>query len=251
MIYNFALTTGFLKVAFLPMLLALPLALLLFNKRSVSQIDLFISFGIIIALIACQFLPSYPRYYISVFPFFLIALALLVPLDAGSFSIDLKTMSPDIIAGLFGFMAVFLIFVNTSAVLTENNNYCAFDRTVAVYTPDAKEAYTETIDFLESVSAQKAYSVVPMISALAPDIKFTPDFDAYSIVWLEKESPDKFIQDQISEGVDYIVVSNVWIGNIGPADIAQGLVAAISKRGRLVKIINPDSLDFFTIYAIN
>jgi hypothetical protein len=251
MIYNFALTTGFLKVAFIPMLLALPLALILLNKRSASQLEMLVAFGIITALVVCQFLPSYPRYYISVFPFFLIALALLVPLDAGLLSSDLKAMSPGIMAGLSAFMAVFLIFVSTSAVLTENSNYSEFDHTTAVYTPDAKEAYMETIDYLDSIHAQKVYSVDPMISALAPGIAFTPDFDAYSILWLENESPDTFIQDQISQEVDYIVVSNIWIGNIGPNNIAQELLTAITARCRLVKIINPDSLDFFTIYAVN
>jgi hypothetical protein len=136
-------------------------------------------------------------------------------------------------------------------VLTENSNYAEFDHTTAVYTPDAKEAYTETIAYLESVSAQKVYSVDPMISALAPGIAFTPDFDAYSILWLENEAPDTFIQDQISQGVDYIVVSNIWIGNIGPNNIAQELLTAITARCRLAKIINPDSFDFFTIYAVN
>ena len=253
LIYSIASASGFGKIDFLPMILALPLALILLNKRSASKIAVSLSFGIIIAFIACQFLPAASRYYISIFPFSLIALSLLVPLDQGLLSIDLKTISPNILSGLAALMAIFVIFISTSVVLISNGSYCEFDNPFdnasSLYTPDAREAYTETIDYLKSISAQKVYSVDPMISALASSIKSSTDFDAFSSIRLGKESPDNFIQNQISQGVDYIVVSNIW--NMGHSDIGQELLNAISARYHLIKIINPDSFDFFTIYAVN
>jgi len=243
-------TTPTAKLAYLPIFLSLPVALIILNKRTLSSVEIFMSFGIIITMFFCQFLSLIPRYYLSMYPFFLLGLSFLIPQDANLMKADIKVLSPPVKSVLISVVAIFLLFISLSCVLLVN--YGEYDEGTIIPSPDANYVYQQTDNFLNSISAKTVYSVNPIFTALDPKLKFTSDFDTYSLLWMVRESPDQFIQDQIDQGVDYVVIDNIWLANIGPDNSpAQELVQAVQNQGRLVGIVAPGLPTFATIWALN
>ena len=235
------------KLAYLPAFLALPVALLVLNKHTLSAAEIFISFGLFFTLFFCQFLALIPRYFLSMYPFFLLELSFLMPQEANLIKADFKSLSPPVRTALLGIIASFLLFISLSCVLLVN--YGEYDQAIIIPSPDAHYVYQQTDNFLNSISAKAVYSVNPIFTALDPKLQFTSDFDTYSLLWMGTESPDHFVKDQIAHGVDYVVVDNNWLANIGPP--AQELSQSIENRGRLVGIVAPGLPTFTTIWALN
>ena len=109
--------------------------------------------------------------------------------------------------------------------------------------------YQQTDNFLNSISAKKVFSIDPMVLALDPGLGFTSDFDTYSALCMVKVSPSQFLQDQVTQGIDYAVIDNSWLTNIGPP--AQALSQVIESQAQLVGIVAPGSPDYLTIWALN
>jgi len=238
------------KLAYLPIFLALPVALIVLNKHLVSPAEIFVSFGIIIAMVFCQFMLPAPRYYVSLYPFFLLGLSFLIPQDANLVNVDIKSLSPQITSALISIVAVFFLFISAGCVLLVN--YGEYDTGVVIPTPDARYVYQQTDNFLNSISAKKIYSVDPIFTALDPKLGSTTAVDTFSLLWLAKESPEQFIRDQIAQGVDYVVVDNTWINfPTNTNNQAAGLVSAMQSHGRLVGIVTPGLPIFTTIWALN
>ena len=235
------------KLAYLPALFALPVALLVLNKHTLSPVEIFISFGLIFTLFFCQFFALIPRYYLSLYPFFLLGLSFLVPQEANLMKADIKALSPPVKSALLGIIAIFLLFISLTCVLLVN--YGEYDEGIIIPSPDANYVYQQTDNFLNSISAKTVYSVNPIFLALDPKLQFTSDFDTYSLLWMGTESPAQFIQDQVAQGVDYVVIDNNWLANIGPP--AQELSQAVENQGRLVGIVAPGLPTFTTIWALN
>jgi 4-amino-4-deoxy-L-arabinose transferase-like glycosyltransferase len=235
------------KLAYLPAFLALPVAWLVLNKRTLSPVENFIVFGMIFTFFFCQFFMLIPRYYLSLYPFFLFSLSFLVPWDADFLKVDFKLLTPAVKSALICFIAVFLLFVSLSCVLLVN--YGEYDEGIIIPSTDAHYVYQQTDNFLNSISAKKVFSVDPMVLALDPGLGFTSDFDTYSALCMVKESPSQFLQDQVAQGVDYAVIDNSWLNNIGPP--AQALSQVIESQARLVGIVAPGSPDYVTIWALN
>ena len=235
------------KLAYLPAFLALPVVLLVLNKQTLSPAEIFISFGLIFTLFFCQFLALIPRYYLSLYPFFLLGLSFLVPWDADLLKADFKLLTPAVKSALLCFIAVFLLFITLSCVLLVN--YGEYDEGIIIPSPDAHYVYQQTDNFLNSIPAGTVYSVDPIFVALDNKLKFTSDFDTYSALWMVQESPAQFLQDQVAHGVNYVVIDNIWLAHIGPP--AEELAQAVENQGRLVGIVTPELTDFTTIWALN
>ena len=240
----------FAKMAYLPVLASLPVALFLLNKRKLSPLEFLASFGAIIALFLCQFLMyDTPRYDVSVYPFFLLSLSFLIIRGGESVFAVFKPKLLFIKPALQGMMAVIIIFTSTSIALL--SNYGEYDIGNVVPAPDAKNVYNQIDDFLKSVPVDKIYAVDPITIALNPELKFTHEFDTYSLLWIVKEDPEKLIEDQIKQGVNYIVVNDGWLLYVGSFNSKMlELNRAVMAHGHMVKTIYSPTMGPTTIYAI-
>lgn len=241
----FFLSSYYGRLAYLPVLMSLPLALILLNKRIITSGIFFLSAAIIIALAFCQVFPSMPRYSISVYPFFLLGLASVVP-DIKDIHVELKSLSKNVKAGLLVIISMILLFISLSAMLL--TNYGGYDINSPVFASNEEKVYRQTIDYLESVSPKKIFAANPVYAAMSPNLQSSINFDPYASLWLKKESPEKIIQDKLAEGVDYVVL-DAWV-RWWKDPLVDRLVASVRSSGRLVQVIAPDSMNRTEIYMI-
>ncbi len=237
----------YIKIAFITGLLFLPVALLILNKKNVSRVDYFIAIATIIAVVFCQFLGGVPRYYYSVYPFFLLGLASFVPSDTGLISADIKTFTTDIKIKLLGIMAVMVIFLSTSiAVIVDDPGY---NYGTPRFTNDEQYVYEKAIDYLESVSPNKVYAANPIFIALSSQLNCNLDIDTFALLGLKEEPAEQLIQDNIDQGVDYFVL-DYWVRNTLGGEIYGPLEQAISQHARLVQRIGTGTINYIEIYEL-
>jgi len=240
----------FLRMAFLPVLLAIPLILVILNRREFSRGDCFLSVAMIVSLVLCQGFYHLPRYYISLLPFFLLGISSLMPaVNAKLLAPRLQSLSLRIKASLLAVGASFLLFLSLSIVLL--TNYTGYDVNWPWFASNEEYVYNETVNYLETAGAEKVYAVNPIFVALAPDLESTLAIDSFALLWLEETPSEQIIQDRIAEGVDYVVLDS-WVKYwASPYDKqARELTQAVRRNARLVKVISPDTLCSTEIYLL-
>ncbi|UCE97197.1 MAG: hypothetical protein JSV74_04315, partial [Dehalococcoidia bacterium] len=242
----------FLKIAFITGLLSLPIALIILNRKELSKADYFITLAIILTFIFCQFLRGMPRYYYSLYPLFLLALASFIPRYSGSISVNIKSFTKDFTIKVFSVMAVIFIFLSTSVVLVVE--YPGYDYNTPRITDDEQYIYQKTIDLLESASPNKVFAANPIFIALSSELTSNPDVDTYALLRLKEITATQLIQENIDQGADYFVL-DFWARNIFADDaIYESLELAIKQRARLVQKIGVSSIfssiNYVDIYAL-
>jgi len=241
---------GFLRMAFLPILLAIPLAFFLLNRRNFSQSDCFLSVALLVSLVLCQGFYHLPRYYISLFPFLLLGVSCLMPpLNVKMLTAKFQSLTRRTKAGLLVPLASFFLFLSLSIVLL--TNYTGYDINWPWFASNEEQVYHETIDYLEEAGAKKVYAVNPIFTAMSQNLESTLAFDSFALIWLEGKPSEEIIKDRIDEGVDYIVLDS-WVRYWRyPYDKqARELTQAVRRNARLVKVIAPGSLISTEIYAL-
>ena len=250
------LAWGYLKIAFITVLLFLPVAILMLHKKNVTGVDYFIAAAAILTVIFCQFFSGDPRYYYAVYPFFLLGLAGFVPADAGLISADIKSLATNTKIKIFVITAGAAIFLLTSIVLIET--FDGYDYGTSRLTNDEQYIYGKTIDYLESVSPNKVYAANPIFMALSPQLNYNINVDTFALLKLEKETAEQLIQDNINRGANYFVL-DYWARNIGKtvginsdqnSEIYNELEQAISQHAQLVQTIGTNSLNYVEIYEL-
>ena len=233
-------------MAFITIILSIPLAVLLMNKKTISTSIVLISIAIVVTLAFCQFLSPAPRYYIAVYPFIVLGLAVIVPINNLSISVDIRLLGTATKAGLLGITAVIALFLSLSVVLL--TNYSDYDVGVPWFTSDESTVYRQTVDYLEPLSPNKVYAANPVYTALSPRLNTTLAFDTFGLLWLKKESPAQIMNDQINSGVDYVVLDS-WV-RYWQRPQSEELIRIVKQQGSLVQVIAPDSLNRIEIYKL-
>ena len=238
-----SLNATFLRLTLLPILFAIPVILILLNKRSFSKSDCFLSVTLITSLIFCQLLHHMPRYYASIFPFLFLGISWLLP----PMSVNLLTAR--LKAGLLVLLAILLFSLSLSIVLLRN--YCGYDVNWPVFSSNEEQVYEETLDFLEGAEAKKIYATSPSFAAMSGNLDSTLAFDTFASLWLEKKPPKEMVTDLMDEGVDYVVIDSwarYWLYPY-KKEIME-LVEEVRLNSRLVEVIEPDSRCSAEIYLL-
>jgi 4-amino-4-deoxy-L-arabinose transferase-like glycosyltransferase len=242
----FYLSSYYGRLSYLPVLLSIPVALVLLNKRNRSPSDGFISIAMLTALVFCQAFLSAPRYSVSVYPFLLLALGGIVKFDSQLASQKLRSLAPGIKAGFFSVAAVFVLFMSSSIILL--TNYSGYDINSPSFTSNEEEVYQQTINYLESASPKKLFSFNPIFPAMSPKLQTTLDVDPFASIYLKREPAAKIVQDKIDEGVDYIVI-DAWV-RWWDNPVFDDLIKEVQRQCRLVTVIAPDSTNRTEIYLV-
>jgi len=230
-------------------MVAIPLALILLNKIDIDRPNIFISISLLITVLFCLYFYPTPRYYIAVYPFVILGLSIVTPLNVQVFSANIKSLPSSIKAGLLSIVAILLLFLSISTVLL--TNYAVYDIAGDWFMYDEEQVYMETGDYLESQSPNLVYAVNPIFTAMDDRIPSTEDFDTFGLLYLNKDNPEQIIKNKIAEGVDYIIV-DPWIKVLSGQYIeeANGLVKAIKEHGSLIMVIHPDCVNRTEIYKM-
>jgi 4-amino-4-deoxy-L-arabinose transferase-like glycosyltransferase len=244
-------SVGFLKMAFLSILLAIPVLFALLNKKDFSKSVCFISAALIVSLVACQALFHVSRYYITIFPLMFLAIGQFAP-PPGTITLttQLKGLAPRLKASLLVISAIFLFFTSGSVVLL--TNYTGYDINQPWFSSAQEEqVYRETADYLEGAGAKKVYAVNPIIPALAPNLNSSLNFETFAMLFLEEKPPEEIIKDLKAEGVDYVVL-DAFIRYWGPpfSITALEFVQEVRHNARLMAVIEPDSRISTEIYLL-
>jgi 4-amino-4-deoxy-L-arabinose transferase-like glycosyltransferase len=164
--------SGFLKMAYLPILGSIPLAIIILRRNSLSLGQAFIAWGIVISLGMSQFFYHLPRYYIAVFAFFVLGVASFMPeLDAGLLKSKLSQIPSAILRRLLAIGALLAIFISLTVTLL--TNYTGYDINGPFYSSVEKYVYNETISYLEQAGARKVYAANPIYPALGKELNST------------------------------------------------------------------------------
>lgn len=240
---------GFLEVAFLSVLLAIPIIFALLNKENFSKGVFFVSATLITSLVFCQLFPALPRYYVAIFPFLFLGIAQFAP-PPGTVKLttQLKGLAPRLKTSLVVISAIFIFFTGVSVVLL--TNYTGYD-VLGVGLPSQEEqVYQETVSYLEGAGAKKIYSDNPILPALSPNLKSTLHFETFAMLWLEQKPPEELVEDIIADGVDYVALTR-WAKQWGnPYGEKLDLHEAVRRHGRLMTVIEPDSACSIEIYRL-
>lgn len=238
MIQQALASTEFVGVSYLPVLLALPVAMVLL-ARGDRQGSFFFACAIGFTLLFCQDMLPSPRYYVSVYPFFLLGLASMVPVGENLVRTNITALKPAVQAVVLGLAGIFVLSSGVTADLLVN--YTGYDLASAVFVSSKQtlQVYQQTTAYLESVSPNRIWAPNPVYAAVSPDLKTTVNVDTTALVWLENESPNRLVEQEMAEGVDYVVL-DFWIREIrfGPdPTVAARLAEAIRSHGHIVKVI--------------
>ena len=237
-------------MAYLPILLVIPLAFVLLNKRNFSKSDCFISAALTVSLILCQGFYNLPRYYASIFPFLFLGIAqFMPPPNTITLTTRLKGLATRLKASLLAISAIFLFFISMSVVLL--TNYTGYDIVWSWFSSNEEKVYSETINYLEEAGAKKVYAVNPIFPALSPNLNSSLNFETFALLFLEEKPPEEIVNDIIDEGVDYVVL-DAWVRYWGyPMSVqAKELVQEIRRNSRLMRVIEPDSPISTEIYLL-
>lgn len=240
---------GFLKVAFVPVLVSIPLVVIILNRAKISRPFFFLAAGTVISLALCQIFYSLPRYYLAVFPFFILALSSLF--QGFSFDVFRHKVSADSRDKLTAPMAVFSVFVLFLSVsLAILYSYPSYDTNSKFLASDEERIYQETIEYLEDSGAQKVYAVNPIYVALAPDINSTLAFESYALLWFEEKPASEIVQNLKDEGVDYIVL-DAWVRYWGADYEITQLVGEIRNNSTLVMRVGLGTNIWTEVYLLD
>ena len=240
---------SFLEVAFLSILLAIPVIFALLNKQNFSKSIFFLSATLIVSLAFCQLFPALPRYYTAIFPFLFLGIAQFAPPPRTvTLTTSLKGLATRLKAGLLVILAIFIFFTGVTAVLL--TNYTGYDVLGVGLPSQEEEVYRETISYLEGAGAAKVYSDNPIVPALSPNLKSTLQFETFAMLWLEKKPPEELVSDIMADGVDYVALTR-WAKQWGnPYKEKIDLYQAVRRNGRLMRVIGPDSPCSIEIYLL-
>jgi len=235
--------SSFMFLAYLPTLAVVPVAFVLLARRPPSPNRFFLAVALLAALAICQFLPSAPRYNISLYPLLFLALALVVS------EISLPRMRGG--ARIRTAAAVALLLLPACTSLTLLKNYTGYDVGWAWPPSDEEEVYTATVEYLEQADARKVYAPNPICIALAEEIDTVLSFNTYANLWLRDAAAPEFVDGLVDEGVEYFLLdawSRNWPGSYqGRLD---ELVAHLRARSHLVEVIGEDSVCWVEVYSV-
>ncbi len=244
-------SADFLKMAYLPILGSIPLAIIILRREKLDLSHALVAWGIFLTLAFSQFFYHLPRYYIAVFPFFVLGVASFTPaLDAGVLRSKLGQVPASVRNRLLALGAVMAIFI--SLTITLLTNYTGYDVNGLFFTSSEKYVYAETISYLEQVGAKKVYAANAIYPALASDMDTTMEVDTFALIWLQGQSAEDIIRARLAEGVDYVVLDS-WVRYWGYPynQQARELTQAVRKYGRLVKVVAPETLIYTEIYRLS
>jgi len=240
----------FMRMTFFNVLIAIPILIIVLNKRIYSRSDHFLWVAMAVSLILCQGFHHLPRYYASLFPFLFLGISGLIP-PAGEKPLmaKLRHSRGRLEAGMLLPLSLFFLFLCLSIVLLTNYTAHGIQKTREDSTEEY--VYRETFGYLKGIGARKVYSVNPIFIALAPNLNTTLNFDTYALLWLKMTPPDEIIRNMIHEGVDYVVL-DTWVNHwTYPYDReAKDLVRSIRGHGKLMRVIAPDSPCRAEIYLL-
>jgi uncharacterized membrane protein len=244
------LGSTYLRMAYLPILLVIPLTYFLLNKRNFSKSDCFISVALIVSLVLCQGFYNLPRYYVSIFPFLFLGIAQFAP-PPGTVTLttQLKRLTTRLKASLLAISAIFLFFISMTIVLL--TNYSGYDIVWSWFSSNEEKVYSQTINYLEEAGAKKIYAVNPIFPALAPNLNSSLNFETFAMLFLEDKPPEEIVNDIRDEGVDYVVL-DAWVRYWGypMSKQAAELVQEVRQNARLMTVIEPDSPISTEIYLL-
>jgi len=237
------LSPAFLRMAFLPVLFVIPLILILLNKRGFSKSDCFLAVALIVSFALCQMFFHLPKYYVSVMPFLFLGICWLVP------PANVKLLAARLKAGLLVFLSILLFSLSLSVILLRN--YTGYDVNWPWFSSNEEHVYEETLEYLESVGAEKVYAPDPILLALSTKLDSSMAFDTFALLWLEEKPPQEIVTDLMDEGVDYVVL-DAWVKYWGYPFKKQAmeLVGEVRHNSRLVEVIEPDSRCSTEIYRL-
>jgi 4-amino-4-deoxy-L-arabinose transferase-like glycosyltransferase len=175
-------------IAYVPVLLSLPLALVVLNKKLLPRGAFYLSASVVAVLVFCQAMPAAPRYYVSVYPFFLLTLATLVPHGTRLPGASLNVLDQKTKASIVSVLVTFVLFVSVSLVLLFN--YTGYDvgGTAFLSSDQCRQVYEQTTVYLQSVSPNKVWAVSPIFCAIDPKLPSTLNADSYALLQLGNET---------------------------------------------------------------
>jgi 4-amino-4-deoxy-L-arabinose transferase-like glycosyltransferase len=236
---DFASDTTTNQINILSIVFALGVFLALLIRRQFSRTNIFLLAALFVSVPLCATFDPFGevRYFTSAFIFALPAMASLAPrLDTKLFADQITRQTTLKSAGLIVALLVILASVAGTVTLMRQYNYMGPGQMTY-----EEETYSQTLNYLEEVRAQKVYSLSPIVPALSPDLATTLDFDTFGLLFVLRETPETVIEYQLEEGVDYLIVDAFqWLG-LRNREVA-GLVIEVRQQGTLVKTIIPGEL---------
>jgi len=237
------LVPGYARMACLSVLAAIPVALVLLNRRPLGKGDPFVVIVVSVTAVLSQGFFQLPRYYAPMFPFVIMGVAALVQTSAGIRSSGWGRV------GLYVPLTLVLLSGSLSASLL--NNYSGYDAFGTGPASSTRTLYDQTTAFLRDGGAKKVFTLNPIFAAMSDELDSTVDFDTFALLWLEKRPAKRILEDVRAEGVDCVVV-DPWIRQWGDSykDGADALLSEIRRTGHLIGILNPGSPLLVEVYRL-
>jgi 4-amino-4-deoxy-L-arabinose transferase-like glycosyltransferase len=219
-------------------------------RRKLSRHNRFLLVALLVSLPLCASFNPFGeiRYFVSVFIFTLLAIASFMPaLDAKALFNRVTLQTAWKTASVMAMSLALLAFISGTAALIRDYNFMGLGKLTY-----EEQAYKEAADYLEQVGAKKVYALNPIIPALYPQLSSSLEFDTFALLLPLRESAATIIQQQLSEGVDYMVIDAFgWLSGIFHRETAE-VVREIQRNGVLVKTIVLGDLPILgvQIYAV-
>jgi 4-amino-4-deoxy-L-arabinose transferase-like glycosyltransferase len=225
------------------------LAILLVGRRF-SRSTWFMTIMLVVCLPLCAFFKPFgeTRYFVSAYTVALLAIGTLTPtfvLQPATYRSVVESISRKP-AMMILLLALILSTAGSTMLMWEYNYVGTGHLTYE------EVAYRETQAFFGEVHPDLVYALNPIIPALYPEIPSTVAFDTFGMLQPMKMSPEGLVSEQVTRGVDYIVVDAFsWFMRLFHYDMER-TVHEIRDRGTLVKTIIPGNLPALgvEIYAV-
>jgi uncharacterized membrane protein len=250
---NFSAGTQIDTVAAFCFFLSILILVAMLIRRDFSRINRFLLIALFVSLLIGSLIQPIGtmRYVLPAYIFALISMGVFVR------EFDVKTVSNTltgrIIRNNIGMViVVLLLFVFTVGTIGLRFVYNYQGGGKPIY---EEQSYKEVISYLEQAGAKKVYSSNPVIPALSTKFSSCLDFDTYGNLFLLKKPAEQIVQEQISDGVDYIILDPFWIMDSATGKDSGRLVREIKNNSVLVKKITLNDIEISTytylIYRVN
>jgi 4-amino-4-deoxy-L-arabinose transferase-like glycosyltransferase len=236
------------KVNILSLVFPLGVFLALLIRRQFTRTNIFLLAALFVSIPLCATFDPFGevRYFTSAFVFALLAMAAFAPHPDMKFFADKLTKQTLMkSAGLI--VALLIILASVAGTVTLMRQYNFMGPELITY---EEEAYTEVVNYLEEVEAEKIYSLSPIVPALSPKLSSSLNFDTFGLLFVLRQTPETVIIHQSEEGVDYWIVDAFQLLGLGERKVTR-LVNEIRQQGTLVKAVVPGELPILglEIYA--
>lgn len=220
------------------LLLVFPIAWVLI-RRVPTREGMFLVVGSIVALLASQPLGSFPRYYISLYPF------LMLMIGAVFSDVTLRRRPSD----LRPFAAASIALGMVALSLHIPTAYWGYDIANTITDPREEALNEETLALLRALDPHRVAATSPTLLLLDPSMPAARTFDTFGYLWLVGDPPSALLDRTLAEGVDLMVItpwSHLWGGEYGEKSRAYN--EEIRSRGTLVKVIGTDPIYHMEVY---